>query len=89
MLLDEHGVFKQYRKYDKDHYLVFEIGWHHEPSIDKKADKVLHVHEYTRDFQRTTRPITPEEYEKYKRFFKLHWALLGRTSDEFRDHQAD
>ena len=70
VLLDRSGVFKQYREYDKDHYLTFEIGWHHEPKIDPKADKVFHVHEYTRDFGRTTRPITPAEFEKYKKFFK-------------------
>lgn len=70
VLLDRHGIFKQYREYDKDHYLTFEIGWHHEPKIDPKADKVFHVHEYARDFGRTTRPITSEEFVKYKKFFK-------------------
>lgn len=70
VLLDKNGVFKQYREYDKNHYLTIEIGYHHEPSISREPGRILHVHEYSRNFGRTTRPITPEEYEKYKGLFK-------------------
>lgn len=71
ILLDKDGVFHQYREYDSEHYLTFEIGYHPEQSIDKSREPVLHVHEYGRDFsRRTTRPLTTAELEKYKKYFK-------------------
>lgn len=72
VLLDRHGVFHQYREYDENHYLRFEIGYHSEPSIDPSRKPVLHVHEYEPDdFQhRTTRPITQEEIERCGKFFE-------------------
>ena len=72
VLLDRNGVFHQYREYDENHYLRFEIGYHSEPSIDPSRKPVLHVHEYEPDdFQhRDPRPITQTEIEKYKVFFR-------------------
>ena len=72
VLLDRNGIFHQYREYDANHYLRFEIGYHVEPKINPSMQPVLHVHEYQPDGfrSRTTRAITPSEIKKYQLFFK-------------------
>ena len=42
VLLDKNGVFHQYREYNDNHEIVFEIGYHHDGSLGK--GDVLHVH---------------------------------------------
>lgn len=42
VLLDKDGVFHQYREYDQNHKVVFEIGYHHEAGMGQ--GDVLHVH---------------------------------------------
>ena len=42
VLLDKDGVFHQYREYDQNHKVAFEIGYHHESSMGQ--GNVLHVH---------------------------------------------
>ena len=42
VLLDKDGVFHQYREYNDNHEITFEIGYHHESSLGK--GDVLHVH---------------------------------------------
>ena len=69
---DHNGNFKEMRLYDENHHIKLEIAYHREPNLTKNLnDKVLHVHEYKNgDFDsRTIRLITPEEYNKYKKFF--------------------
>ena len=66
------GNFKMLRLFDSEHYLVKEIGYHPESQLDKSHKPILHVHEYPihDDFsKRTTRLMTEEEYEKYKKYF--------------------
>ena len=71
LLFDKNGVFSQYREYNKDHYVKFEIGYHREPSLEPSGKPVLHVHEYSDDMMtRTKRLITKEEYQKYSKLFK-------------------
>lgn len=72
LLYDRNGVFRQYREYDENHYLRFEIGYHPERKIDSSRRPVLHVHEYEPDGfpGRSTRPITQAEVEKYQHLFK-------------------
>lgn len=70
ILFDRNGVFHQYREYNDDHTLKFEIGYHPEPNLDPSHEYVLHVHEYSKTFDRTTRLLTKEEYEKYKHLLK-------------------
>ena len=68
--LDGKGEFRMYREYDKDRYLILEIGYHREPSIDKKGNRVLHIHSYDRNFVRSKpRKLTKAEYTKYMKFF--------------------
>lgn len=67
------GTFHELRIYDKQHYLIVEIAYHPEPKISgSRTQNVLHVHEYLRDDfkHRTTRTITKEEYQRYKKYFK-------------------
>lgn len=67
------GTFYEMRIYDKDHYLVKEIAYHHpEQSLTgNRHEKILYVHEYDRTFKRTdARPISKQEYEFYKKYFK-------------------
>lgn len=66
------GTFHEMRIYDKSHFLIAEIAYHVEPNITgNRHDKVLHIHEYDRNFVRTdARVLTDSEYEKYKKYFK-------------------
>ena len=71
--LKPNGVFHEMRIYDKDHYLIREIGYHPEPSINNgnRRDPILHVHEYPeRDNFHNRKPhkITRKEYEMYKKY---------------------
>ena len=70
--VNKDGEFRKYREYDKNHYLKFEIEYHPEKSIGPLGKPVLHVHEYEPDNfrHRTTRPLTKEEYKKYKKYFR-------------------
>lgn len=69
--LDRNGDFEMYRKYDKNHYLTTEIAYHPERNIDKSSKPVLHIHFYDRNFKRTeARPLTSEELNEYRRYFK-------------------
>ena len=72
IMLNKDGNFKMYREYDDNHYLKFEIAYHPEKSIDPSRKPVLHVHEYKPDnfHDRNARPLTKEEYKKYKKYFK-------------------
>ena len=72
IMLNKNGDFRMYREYDENHYLRFEIAYHVEPSIDPSRKPVLHVHEYQPDNfrNRKPRPLTSEEYKKYKKYFK-------------------
>lgn len=72
ILLNKNGFFRMYREYDNNHHLRFEIGYHPEKNIDPSREPVLHVHEYKPDnfTSRTTRKLTRQEYEKYKKYFK-------------------
>ena len=65
-------IRRMYREYDENHYLRFEIAYHPEKNIDPSRKPVLHVHEYKPDdfSNRKARPLTKEEYEKYKKYFK-------------------
>lgn len=47
------GTFHEMRLYDKDHYLLYEISYHLEPSISHKGVPVLHYHVYDRHFSRS------------------------------------
>ena len=42
VLLDKDGVFHQYREYNENHKVVFEIGYHHESGMG--SGDILHVH---------------------------------------------
>lgn len=66
------GTFHELRIYDKNHYLTLEIAYHPEPGITGNRHKnVLHIHEYNRNFDRTTaKLITDAEYKKYKKYLK-------------------
>ena len=70
--LKSDGTFHEMRIYDKDHYLTHEIAYHGEHNISgNREEKVLHIHEYDRNFHRTTaRLLTDEEYKRYKKYFK-------------------
>ena len=70
--LKPNGTFHEMRIYDKDHYLVKEIAYHGEYKLTGKYDqKVLHIHNYDRNFIRTeARLLTKAECRKYKKYFK-------------------
>ena len=65
-------TFHEMRIYDDDHYLIKEIGYHGESKLNNGnfEEPFLHVHDYSRDFKRTTRRIMDDEYNLYKKYFK-------------------
>ena len=68
-------TFQEMRIYDKEHYLIKEIGYHAEPKLNNgdRQENILQVHDYAvrNDFNnRTPRKITDEEYKLYKKYFK-------------------
>ena len=65
------GTFHEMRLYDKDHYLILELAYHPEPSIDSSRNHVLHYHTYDRNFTRSDAIKMPKAMRKhYKKFFK-------------------
>ena len=74
-LKSDNKTFHEMRIYDKDHYLIKEIAYHPEPTLNhgNREENVLHVHEYPERNNFKIRPshlITKEEYELYKKYFK-------------------
>ncbi len=67
------GNFKMLRFYDKDHYLIAEIGYHPEPKLTGNHDFVLHIHYYDKNFNRTD-----PDYLDYNTFKKYEKYLVGR-----------
>lgn len=65
ILLDDNGIFRKYREYDKHHIIQFEIeyGTH-------KARKCLHYHAYINGERQQAQEISSKMIEKYKKFFK-------------------
>ena len=71
--IDKVGTFRQYREYNSQHLPTFEIGFHFESGLSKQGEAVLHYHEYSApgvEHRGKAKPITPELYEKYKKYFK-------------------
>lgn len=74
VLLDKNGVFHQYREYNDNHEVVFEIGYHHEKSLGN--GDVLHVHVHKipgvdghASAEKFTIKPGDSFYEKYKKLF--------------------
>lgn len=71
LLLDNNGVFHQYREYNDNHEVILEIGYHVEQRIDP-VKPWLHIHRHTVPGF-SARPLgeelTPAEIKKYKKFF--------------------
>ena len=73
IILDKSGKFRQYMEYNAQHLPVFEIGYHFEKGISKQGEPVFHYHEYSSpgiENRGKEKPITPELFEKYKKYFK-------------------
>jgi hypothetical protein len=69
--LNSDGTFNMLRLYDKDHYLTTEIAYHPERKLTGNSKRVLHVHYYDRDLNRTKAAYLEKPmYEKYKKYFK-------------------
>ncbi len=75
LLLNKNGVFHQYREYNDNHKVVFEIGYHPESTLGK--GDVLHVHihktpgiEHHSSAEKYTIGPGNPIYEKYKSLFK-------------------
>ncbi len=70
--LKSDGTFHEMRIYDKNHYLVKEIAYHPEPSLNNgnRSENVLHIHEYKRDNFKDRKPrlLKPEEIKLYKKY---------------------
>ncbi len=73
ILLDKAGVFRQYREYNAQHEVIFEIGYHFENTLSKHGESVLHAHDYSApgiQNRGKARLLTAEELKKYRKFFK-------------------
>ena len=65
------------RFYDKDRYLVLEIGYHREPKLTGHYEPVYHIHEYSRDNFRDRPPrlFTHEDVLKYGKYLTVKGHL--------------
>lgn len=75
VLLDKNGIFHQFRKYDENHRVILEIGYHQEASLGK--GKILHVHVHSipgveghNSAKKYIIGPGDQYYEKYKKLFK-------------------
>ena len=75
LLLDDNGMFRQYREYNDRHEVIFEIGYHNEPVLGR--GKVLHAHIHltpgiTNHASAQNIKLSPGDplYENYTPFFK-------------------
>lgn len=67
-------TFHEMRIYNANHEVVMDIGYHGEPNLNAGDHRtaILHAHDYAKggDFKhRSTRWLTDEEYQKYKKYF--------------------
>ncbi len=88
ILLDKAGVFRQYREYNSQHEVIFEIGYHFENTLSEQGESVLHVHDYaTPGIQNRQRArfITEEELKKYRDFYQVGDLVKGKTLRQFID----
>ena len=70
--LNPDGSLNMIRFYDKDKYLVAEIGYHRVPQLTGHYEPTYHIHFYSRDFVRTPeRLLTEDEIKRYERFFTV------------------
>ena len=71
------GSLKKLRFYDKDKYLVLEIGFHAVPELTGHRNPVYHIHEYNRDNfkDRPPRLFTKEDIEKFGKYLTLEGHL--------------
>ncbi|MDO5462903.1 MAG: hypothetical protein Q4F99_05405 [bacterium] len=70
------GSLQMLRFYDQDRYLTLEIGFHCEPKLTGHNNPVYHIHEYTRNFERSpARLLRADEVEKYRKFLTLKGHL--------------
>jgi hypothetical protein len=74
--LHSDGTLSMLRIYDSEHYLTMEIAYHPERKLTGNSDRVLHVHYYDRNLNRTTAAYldraTFEKYEKYLKGIKWY-----------------
>ena len=74
VLLDKNGVFHQYREYNENHEVIFEIGYHHEKALGQ--GDILHVHVHNKPGIENHSSASKFKigtgdsyYEKYKHLF--------------------
>ena len=70
IILKPDGTFHEMRLYDKDHYLIMEIGYHPEGKVGYKGKNVLHYHTYDRNFNRTTHRMPKAMRKHFQKYFK-------------------
>ena len=71
------GNLQMLRFYDKDKYLVMEIGYHAESTLTGHRRPVYHIHEYSRgNFNdRPPRLFTKDDIEKYGKYLTVEGHL--------------
>lgn len=71
------GNLQMLRFYDKDKYLVLEIGFHPEPGLTGHRKHVYHIHEYGRDNfgSRPPRLFTPDDVKRYGKYLTKEGCL--------------
>lgn len=75
--LHKDGNLQMLRFYDKDKYLVREIGYHREPKLTGHHEPVYHIHEYSRENfkDRPPRLFTAEDILKYGKYLTVKGHL--------------
>ena len=71
------GNLQMLRFYDKDKFLVLEIGYHPEPKLTGHGRHVYHIHEYSRDdfSNRPQRLFTQEDVKRFGKYLTVKGHL--------------
>ncbi len=71
------GNLQMLRFYDKDKFLVLEIGYHPEPNLTGHGRHVYHIHEYSRDDfkNRPQRLFTQEDVVRFGKYLTVKGHL--------------
>ena len=65
------GSFKQYREFNSNHTVKFDIDYHPEPKLTGNHEYVYHIHFYKNGVRdKVGRLLSKKEYDKYKKYFR-------------------
>lgn len=72
ILIGKDGEVRQYREFNENHTVKFDIDYQAEKNVFKSDKKILHMHYYENGVRNKPRILTEEEIHKYKKYFNVN-----------------